>query len=105
MKIDYEAIVVIFGLGLLFGFSSLVASLDLTTFLTGFGSGAFLGFAGLPHIDSEKWRPRPLVCALLASFVVTALALGRGDYPYPIAFYTITGFIAGYFAPYASKYL
>jgi len=105
MKVDFEAIAIVTGVGALGAFTSLIGEFSFTGLVTGFCTGCFLGFAGLSFFDEKRWKPRPLVCGLLAGAATTALAIGRDGNPYPILFYTISGFIFGYFAPYFAKYL
>ena len=105
MKIDFEAVCIIFGLGLFFAVIGLIDEFSLSRFLLSGGFGAFLGFAGLPYFEPKKYSPQPLLCAVIAAGAVIALAMSREQSEGTIALSGLAGFIFGWFSPYFAKYL
>lgn len=105
MKIDYEAVCIVLGLGLLFGVLGLIGSLSFEHFLMRGGFGAFLGFAALPYFDSEKWPARPVTCALIAGAAAVALTASREQSVMTIIISGGIGFAFGFLSPYFAKHL
>ena len=105
MKIDYEAVCIVFGLGLLFGVLGLIGSLSVDHFLMRGGFGAFLGFAALPYFDAEKWPARPVMCAVIASGAAVALAISREQSLMTMIIIGGIGFAFGFLSPYFAKHL
>ncbi|MEM9375811.1 MAG: hypothetical protein AAGA72_06290 [Pseudomonadota bacterium] len=105
MEIDYEAVCIVFGLGLLFGVLGLIGSLNVEQFLMRGGFGAFLGFAALPYFDSEKWPARPLTCAVIAGGVAIALAIAREQSFMTVIIFGGIGLTFGFLSPFFAKHL
>ena len=104
MKIHYEAVCIVLGLGLFLGLLGLIDTFSLTAFLMQGGIGAFIGFAALPYFDSKKYKPQPFLCAVIASSIVIALAISREQSGASIALSGMAGFIFGYLSPSLAKY-
>ena len=101
-----EAVLIIFGLGLVFGLGSLfLYELSLKFFCLGFGFGSSCGFASLPFIDNKKWKPMPMTCATLATLGAIVFASLSGWSPEHITLLAISGAAVGYFAPYWAKHM
>lgn len=99
----FEGISISIVFGIFFGLAAHLY--DLTTiridlFFTGFFWGGFLGFASLPSIDANRWRSRPVMCAIFASLggVAFVSLLGWPSWAYP-ALGSI-GLVIGYFSPF-----
>lgn len=105
MKVDLEAIVIIGGLGLLFGIFGFIDGLTLRGFLLGLSFGVFIGFAGLPYINDEKYSPMPVTCSVLGAVAGLVIGLERFDTTTSVILLTGAGVIVGYFAPSWAKYL
>ena len=105
MKLDMEAIAIVFGAGLLFSLMKMGSETTFTQFVLGAAMGGFFGFAALPYFDSKKWRPRPLLCAVIASASAVALALSRDLSPVMVVASGCAGLAIGYFSPYFARYL
>ena len=97
--------IAIFGLGIFFGIGALFIELRLSFFVMGFVYGAYIGFAGLPVFDSDKWTSKPLICAVLGVLLSVALAMFLGWSIVNIFFAGIGGLVLGYFAPTWAKYM
>ena len=102
---DKEAILIICLFGTFFGLGALLHELSLKLFLTGFLFGAFLGFAGLPFIDSEKWKPMPKVCSMLGFTGAIIFAVTINQQIQHMILFGVFGTILGYFAPVWAKHI
>jgi len=99
-KIDGEALLITLGFGLTFGFGALfLHEFSLKLFSLGFFFGAFCGFAVLPYIDSAKWKPKPINCAVLGMVASVIFGLLSDWSPQHIALLAISALVLGYFAP------
>ena len=105
MKIDYEAIAIVIGVGLVFGVVGLIASLSLNALFLRAGFGAFVGFAALPYLNSRKWPARPLVCAMIGGVVAVLLGLVRQETSSIIVVFGLAGVVLGYLAPLWARYV
>ena len=105
-RVGREAVLIILGLGLVFGLGSLfLHEVTLKFFCLGFGFGSFCGFAVLPFIDDKKWKPMPLTCSVLAMLGALAFALLSGWSPGHTILLAIGGAAVGYFAPYWAQHM
>ena len=102
---DKETWLIVFIGGVLFGLGGLLKEFSLRFFLMGFLFGMYLFFAGLPLIDSKKWRPQPEFCGLLGLAGAVTFAVTSNYSLEKIILFGIFGAILGYFAPAWAKYM
>ncbi|NHK28213.1 hypothetical protein FF098_009885 [Parvularcula flava] len=105
MKNTVEAVLIIGSLALLLGVMALFSVPNLHGFIMGSLFGAYVGFAGLPFFDSGKWKPRPIVCGILAGVACAAIAASRTADMQTVILWGLVGAIAGLFAPIWVKYV
>jgi|GEM_PF-4222376 len=104
MNRNLEAISIIAFVSLIFAGMGLWDTLSLHGFVMGGLFGAYIGFAALPFFNPKKWRPRPLLCGLLASAASVAIALSRTEHVETVILAGLVGGILGVFAPWWAKY-
>lgn len=102
---DKEAFLIVVIAGICFGLGALFYEFNLKIFVTCFLFGLYSGFAALPYIDSEKWSPKPLVCAILGMIGACAFGLSLDWSLTHIALLGLGGLVFGYFAPIAAEYV
>jgi len=105
LAFDKEAIIIIFLSGAFVGLGALFYELSIKLFLTGFLFGAFLAFAALPYIDSEKWKSKPDACCVLGLIGTVMFAVMLNQPFHNVILFGVVGAILGYFAPVWAKHI
>jgi hypothetical protein len=59
--------------------------------------GLFVAFAALPHFDAKKWKPRPIVCAVLGGALGCGFAVSSSAALDIVILSGVAGLIIGYF--------
>ena len=98
-------LIVILGIGVVFGIGAFSIESRISFFAMGFLYGAFLGFAAWPIFDSDKWTSKPLICAVLGAVLSVGWAALLGWSNVNIFFGGIGGLVLGYLAPVWAKYM
>lgn len=103
---DGEALLIIFGFGVVFGLGALfLHEFSLKFLILGFLFGSYCGFAALPYIDSTKWKPKPKTCAVLGMLGALLFALTSNWQIEQALLLATGGLIIGYFAPFWAKFI
>jgi uncharacterized membrane protein YccC len=90
-------------LGVLFGVSwYFFGDSDLRspqTFFFGVGFGVYVGFAALPFFAPKTYKPRPVICTIIAVAVGGAAAFSYDLSPSLSVILILVAGVVGYFAP------
>ena len=60
--------------------------------------GLFVAFAALPYFDPEKWKPRPIVCAVFGGAIGSGFMISSSATLETVILSGIAGLIVGYFS-------
>lgn len=105
VNIDKESFYILLIGGGLFGLGAMLYQLSAEMFFIAFLFGSCSAYVALPFIDSHKWRPKPLICAILGMIVAIIFALFLKWSVIHILIMGVLGFVLGYLGQYWIRYL
>lgn len=105
INIDRESFFIILIGGVLFGLGAMLYKRSAEIFILCFLFGSYASFVALPSFDRQKWKPKPLICAVLGMMGAIGFAWFLNWASSHVAIMGAAGFLLGYLGQYWIRYL